>query len=204
MTRPSFLLSAEHSQLIVIDVQERLLPVIQNSVQLAESIRFLMDAAAILEVPVIITEQYPKGLGGTVELLRSHPATVRTLEKLRFSAAEVLTAAAGDAEPPALTLSPTPGQFVLAGIESHICVQQTALELRERGFSVFVAADAVGSRHAADHDLAVRRMAAAGITITTTESIAFEWCRQAGNDRFKALSLLVRDRDTQRRNRSGR
>ena len=89
-------------------------------------------------------------------------------------------------------------QIVLAGIESHICVQQTALELIQKGFQVFVAADGVGSRYADDHQWALHRMAEAGVIITTAEAIAFEWCERAGNDTFKALSRLVRDRDAQR------
>ena len=193
------LLSVQQSQLVVIDVQERLLPVIRNHLSVAASIRFLLDAAAILQVPSIVTEQYPKGLGATVELLRNHPATITTLEKLQFSAAETLLtelsvsdAAAG--ERPRLRAQ----QIVLAGIESHVCVQQTALQLFEKGFQVFVAADCVGSRNADDHQWALNRMASAGVIITTAEAIAFEWCERAGNDSFKALSRLVRDRDSQR------
>ncbi len=198
MTTPSLLLTAELSQLIIIDVQERLLPVILGQERLAASIRFLMDVAAILGVPAIVTEQYPKGLGPTVELLRNHPATILTLDKLRFSAAETLISNARGAKQATRMTRPMPEQIVLVGIESHVCVQQTALELRDKGLNVFVAADCIGSRHAEDHDTALRRMAAAGVTVTTAESIAFEWCGEAGNDRFKALSRLVRDRDSQR------
>jgi len=193
------LLSVKRSQLVVIDVQERLLPVIRDGLSVATSIRFLMDAAAILQVSTIVTEQYPKGLGPTVELLHNHPATVAMLEKLKFSAAETLMT-----EPSASDLSAQTHprfrahQIVLAGIETHICVQQTALELFEKGFQVFVAADCVGSRTADDHQWALHRMADVGVIITTAEAIAFEWCERAGNDSFKALSRLVRDRDTQR------
>lgn len=219
---PSPLLSVAQSQLVVIDVQERLLPVIQNHQGVAASIRFLMDAAAILKVSAVVTEQYPKGLGSTVALLRDHPATFTTLEKLKFSAADALiedpsmsgvssmehprsslfgfnmlplaSEAASAQEKPRVV----PQQLVLAGIESHICVQQTALELFERGFQVFVAADCVGSRYADDQQWALHRMAKAGVIITTAEAIAFEWCERAGHDSFKALSRLVRDRDLQR------
>lgn len=224
MTRRSQspLLSGAESQLIVIDVQERLLPVIRAHQTIAASIRFLMDAAGILQVSAVVTEQYPKGLGTTVELLRNHPATSSTLEKLKFSAAEALIQ---DSSVPGIStkensrnslfgfnmqthVSPAsttpnqprvkPKQLVLAGIETHICVQQTALELFDRGFQVFVAADCVGSRYADDHDRALHRMSEAGVIITTAEAIAFEWCQRAGSDSFKALSRLVRDRDLQR------
>lgn len=194
MDPSNLLLSASHAKLIVIDVQERLLPVIRHHARVAASIRFLMDAALILNVPAIVTEQYPKGLGQTVDLLRNHPATVQTLEKIRFSAAEVL-----GSYPAASTFKADgPRQVVLVGIESHICVQQTALDLRDKGIAVFVASDAVGSRFIEDHEIALRRMAAAGVTISTCESFAFEWCRQAGTESFKALSRLVRDRDLHR------
>ena len=180
----SALLTAANSQLVVIDVQERLLAAIQHYKSIAATIRFLLDAAAMMQVPAVVTEQYPKGLGSTVEPLRNHPATVATIEKLRFSAADEL-----------LNTGVTANQVVLAGIESHICVQQTALELRRRGIQVFVAADCIGSRHAEDSRRAIDRMDRAGIVISTAEAIAFEWCERAGTERFKTLSQLVRDRD---------
>ena len=193
------LLSGERSQLVVIDVQERLLPVIRDHLSVVASIRFLMDAAALLQVSTVVTEQYPKGLGPTVELLRNHPATLATLEKLKFSAAQTLMtewSVSGLSAPgPPLFRAQ---QIVLAGIETHICVQQTALELFEKGYQVFVAADCVGSRAADDHQWALYRMANAGVIITTAEAIAFEWCERVGNDSFKTLSRLVRDRDKQR------
>ena len=180
----SALLTAANSQLVVIDVQERLLAAIQHYKSIAATIRFLLDAAAMMQVPAVVTEQYPKGLGRTVEPLRNHPATVATIEKLRFSAADEL-----------LNTGVTANQVVLAGIESHICVQQTALELRRRGIQVFVASDCIGSRHAEDSRRAIDRMDRAGIVISTAEAIAFEWCERAGTERFKTLSRLVRDRD---------
>ena len=178
------MLTAANSQLVVIDVQERLLAAIQHYKSIAATIRFLLDAAAMMQVPAVVTEQYPKGLGSTVEPLRNHPATVAMIEKLRFSAADEL-----------LNTGVTANQVVLAGIESHICVQQTALQLRRRGIQVFVAADCIGSRHAEDSRRAIDRMDRAGIVISTAEAIAFEWCERAGTERFKTLSRLVRDRD---------
>ena len=185
---------------MVIDVQEKLLPAICHQHNLISAIRFLMDAAAILKVSAIVTEQYSKGLGPTVEPLRNHPATARTLEKLKFSAAEVLMTEVWASE----SLQPKtpiqiPSQVVLAGIETHVCVQQTALELRERGFQVIVAADCVGSRFSEDRDWGLRRMAEAGVIVTTGEAIAFEWCERAGHDRFKVLSRIIRERDMQRK-----
>ena len=195
----SHLLSAARSQLIVIDVQERLLPVIQDHLNVSRAIRFLMDAAAILNVRAVVTEQYPKGLGRTVELLRDHPIAIRTVEKLRFSAVEALTTDVAGTESAAWSQRDgIPQQVVLAGIETHVCVQQTALEFCEQGVQVFIPADCVGSRFAIDHRWALDRMANAGVIITTAEAIAFEWCERAGHEAFKALSRLVRERDAQR------
>jgi len=187
--------TVQQSQLVVIDVQERLLPMIRDQQNVAASIRFLMDAAAILVVSAIVTEQYPKGLGPTVDLLRNHPATIKTLEKLRFSAAEALLTNAWASDVSAIEHpGGNPQQIVLAGIETHVCVQQTALELSAKGLQVIVAADCVGSRFADDHQWGLHRMANAGVEITTAEAIAFEWCERADHDRFKAFSRLVRDR----------
>lgn len=188
--RSSCLLSPSRSRLVVVDVQERLLPSIEHGTQILQSLRFLLDAARILNVRTIVTEQYPKGLGPTVAEIATHAAITSRLEKLRFSAAEVLTDA-GELE---RTDAADPPQIVLAGIETHICVQQTAADLIAQGCCVFLALDASGSRHAIDAQTAVHRMQTSGVVITTVESIAFEWCEVAGSDQFKALSRLVKDR----------
>jgi len=188
--RSQKLLTPQRCSLIVIDVQERLLPAILNRDSLVFNIRFLMDAAELLKVRTIVTEQYPKGLGPTVSELVRHPAISVTLEKLRFSAAEILH----DSNELALS-DGEPRQIVLTGIETHICVQQTALDLISRGHSVLLATDATGSRHAADYLPAVERMRGEGVAITTCDAIAFEWCEIAGSDQFKALSRLVKARD---------
>jgi nicotinamidase-related amidase len=198
-TSPPSLLLPQLSQLVVIDVQEKLLPAICEPHKLTTAIRFLMDAAAILQISAVITEQYPKGLGPTVAPLRQHAATIRTLEKIQFSAAQTLINGAWAAETSETAVPvPGPSQIVLVGIETHVCVQQTALELCQQGFQVFVAADCVGSRFPDDHQWGLHRMAQAGVIVTTAEAIAFEWCGRAGTDRFKALSGLIRSRDTQR------
>jgi nicotinamidase-related amidase len=196
---PFPLLSAKQSHLVVIDVQEKLLPSIGNHRNVTNSIHFLMDAALLLDIPVIVTEQYPKGLGPTVDPLRSHPAVAQTLEKLRFSAAEILMSDVSAFELPGTNARRHHScQIVLVGIEAHVCVQQTALELREQGFQVFIAADCVGSRFPDDQQWGLHRMAAAGVIIATAEAIAFEWCEHAGHERFKSLSRLIRERDAKR------
>lgn len=180
------LASSGESCLVLIDMQEKLLPVIDNSERVLQRCGFLLEAAGLLTVPLIVTEQYPKGLGRTVAGLRTvtEAAGCVVLEKLRFSAADVL----------AQTLSKRPElrQVVLAGIETHICVLQTALDLQASGLEVILATDATGSRNDADRSAALTRMSAAGVVMGTAESIAFEWCESAEHPAFRQLSGLVR------------
>jgi len=178
------LLSFADSQLLVIDVQEKLVPHISDHEVLLANCLKLVQAADVLQVPCLATEQYPRGLGPTVpELLAELPPPI---EKLRFSSAEVLLQSE--------ELHADRDQIVLAGIEAHVCVQQTALDLLACGFRVYVAADAVASRNTLDWNLALRRMSDGGATITTTESVMFEWCEVAGTDEFKQISRLVTGR----------
>ena len=196
-THSATLLKAPRSGLAVIDIQERLLPSISERDRVIRNTRFLLEAAHILNVRTVFTEQYPKGLGPTVSGLTGSLSTAPVLEKLAFSAAEVLQTA-GFLNPlnrPVPPNSENPGSIVLAGIETHICVQQTALQLLTAGHAVYIALDAVSSRNLIDHQTAIERMRHAGAVITTSEAIAFEWCERAGSEQFKALSRLVKERD---------
>ena len=184
--RSGEMLSRANSRLLVVDVQEKLLPHIPVAEQLIGNCRKLMLGAQLLNVPVSGTEQYPKGLGPTTpELAELHDDWP---EKLRFSAAEVLKRGyAAEAEDDR-------DQVVVTGIEAHVCVQQTVLDLLSHGFRVFVPADAVASRNKHDWKYAIRRMSDSGATVTTTESILFEWCETAAAAEFKAISRLVTGR----------
>jgi len=188
--RSPLLLTADRSRLVIIDVQEKLFPSINDRESLLMNLRFLLDAAEILKIRTILTEQYPKGLGRTVGELSGHPVITTRLEKIRFSAAQRLL----QSEQFDTISLQQPLQVVLAGIETHICVQQTALDLLSHGVAVFLASDASGSRRAIDHVQSLRRMESAGVIVTTVESIAFEWCGVAGTEQFKALSRLVKSR----------
>ncbi|MCA9061676.1 MAG: isochorismatase family protein [Planctomycetaceae bacterium] len=195
------MLSASRCHLLVIDLQERLLPVIHEGDAVCSSSRFLMDAMQLLDVPTILSEQYPRGLGMTVELIREHPAISGQFEKLRFSAAEGFcenTGTSGAGLEDGSWTGTERDQVLICGIETHVCVLQTALELAGRGFEIFLAADAVGSRHPRDHDVALQRMRDSGITLTTAESAVFEMCGAAGTDTFRQLSQLVKSRAAQR------
>ena len=177
------LLSAPSSVLLVVDVQEKLIPLIPHHRRIVWNIQRLLQAAQVLEVPAVGTEQYPKGLGPTVEPLRELLGPVP--EKLSFSCA--------GCEPFLERLDvESRWQVVVAGIETHVCVQQTVLDLLARGFEPYLVADAVGARGELDHQVALRRMEAAGATVTTTESVMFEWCQRAGTPQFKQISQLVR------------
>lgn len=181
--RSNELLSRSDSRLLIVDVQEKLLPLIPVAERMIGNCRRLIEAAQVLSVPVSATEQYPKGLGSTApelaELLGEIP------EKLRFSCAEVLdwkSAAAAEDDR---------DKIVVAGIECHVCVQQTVLDLMAQGYRVYVPADAVASRHKFDWEIALRRMADSGATVTTTESVLFEWAEVAGTEEFKQISRLI-------------
>jgi nicotinamidase-related amidase len=179
-------LVAARSRLLIVDLQEKLLPVLPHSQSILAANQALVSAASLFSVPITLTEQYPRGLGHTVSEL-SLPAVCPTLEKLEFSATAVLN------WPECEPVDQTRQQVVLAGIEAHICVLQTALDLLARGgYRVYVAADAVGSFAPADAKQALERIWAAGGYVATVESILFEWCETAAAPQFKALSQIVK------------
>lgn len=183
------LLSRNESRLLIVDVQEKLVPKIANLERLVANCRMLIQGAKILAVPVFATEQYPKGLGSTV------PRLAELLEgpsqKLRFSCAEVLDWGT------AVGQSDNRFQIVVAGMEAHVCVLQTVLDLLGNGFQVFVVADAVSSRSELDWKFALDRMSDGGATIVTTESVLFEWCAVSGTPEFKQISQLIKEREQQ-------
>lgn len=173
------------SQLIIIDMQTRLLTAMQHDAMQAviKNCGILAQAAAMLEVPVIVTEQYPKGLGNTVPELLDFLPNIKPVEKLTFSCM---------AEPKfSRQLTRDHSQITLAGMEAHICVLQTALDL-QNSKQVFVAEDAIISRNPANKANALARMRDAGCIISNTESIVFEWLGKADGDAFKAISKLIR------------
>jgi nicotinamidase-related amidase len=188
------LLSSDRSVLLVVDLQEKLTPVIAGGTHVIESSCFLIQVARVMEVPTLISEQYPTGLGPTVPPLLDVADDARMFEKLRFSAAAgFMHQVRGD------TRLQSRRQIILAGIEAHICVAQTALDLMALGYHVSVARDAIGSRHDIDLVTAERRLRDSGVSLTTAESIAFEWCEVAGTEAFRKVSRLVRDREAGRR-----
>lgn len=184
LPRSPELMSRGDSALLVVDVQDKLVRLIPGHEQLIWNIRRLIDGARVLGVPVAATEQYPKGLGPTTPDLASRLGAIPS--KMTFSCGGCPD-----------VFAPWRGQgidkILVAGIEAHVCVQQTVLDLLAEGYRVYLAADAVASRHAIDREIALRRMESHGTTLTTTESALFEWCDIAGSPEFKQISALVRE-----------
>ncbi len=169
----------------VVDFQERLLPSVREADAVLARATLLVRAARQLGVPLWVTEQYPRGLGGTVAPLREALGDTPRREKLTFSAAG---AEGLPTEPAARAVA----DVVVCGIETHVCVCQTTLDLLDAGHRVFVAADAVSSRTAADHELGLARMRSAGAVPVSVEMVIFEWLERAGTDAFKRLLPLLK------------
>lgn len=184
LPRSPELMNREDSALLVIDVQEKLINLIENRKRIEWNIRRLLDAAAALGVPVAATEQYPERLSPTVQELKERIGYVP--DKLCFSAgvcSEIFEQWQDDSR----------HRILICGIESHVCVLQSALDLTAAGFEVYIAVDAVGARYAVDHETALRRMESAGVILTTTETASFEWCRTAEAPEFKQISALAKE-----------
>lgn len=177
------------SLLCVVDIQERLLPAIPAGPQVVAMAGRLAEAAKLLGVRSVLTEQYPKGLGPThPDLAAKLPSAVT---KMAFSCcgSEAFTA----------TIADDIESVLLCGLETHVCIQQTALDLLARGLTVLIAVDAVGSRHSLDHEIALRRLESSGALLTTTEASLFEWCRSAEHPQFQAVrKLVLSDRASER------
>ena len=176
------LMPPQDTVLVVVDVQERLLPSIQKNSQIAWNIRRLLDAASVLGIPSLATEHNPQGLGPTVGSLAKYFTDVP--HKLSFSCC-------GCSEFVQQLAALERSRVLLVGTESHVCVQQTALDLLSSGYRLYVPVDAMGSRSSLDHDVALRRIETSGATLTTTEAAIFEWCEKAGSDEFKTVHKLV-------------
>jgi nicotinamidase-related amidase len=175
------LMSVENGSLLVVDVQDKLLRHIHDWQALLQNVIWLVRVARRMGVPVMASEQYPKGLGHTTPELARELPDGSVAEKAHFScaAAQCLPGLSGSERP----------QVVICGMESHVCVMQTAIELKAAGKDVFVVGDAVGSRSAADKACALDRMRDHGIRIVSREMVAFEWLRKAGTPLFKEISV---------------
>ena len=179
------LVGRAESQLLVVDMQERLVPAMEPRRPFVATAAKLLEAARALEIPFLASEQYPKGLGRTASEPSGLVPEAHRYEKMEFSCY------ANDAIRRALLAVKRP-QIVLAGIEAHVCVLQTALDLAAAGHAVFVVTDATASRRPESREAAFRRMEAKGVTPVTLEMVLFEWLRSAADPEFRALSKLIR------------
>lgn len=172
------------TRLLVIDLQERLMPAIPQNTQLIRDVNKLISGMQILKIPVMVTEQYPKGLGNThpsIEL----PPKVSLHEKICFSSIQC-DPLLEELKAEAVT------DLVLCGLEAHICVLQTALDALNSGFRVHVVADAVSSRFEENKTLGLKRIQQSGAYLTSVEMILFLLMKEAGNEEFKAISNLIK------------
>lgn len=170
---------------LVIDLQERLFPVVEGRDDLLKNCLQLVRGFQVLEIPLIITQQYTKGLGSTIPQLAAAIVGFRYIEKRDFSCC-------GEPEVMLQLNRLNARHVVLCGIESHVCVLQTAIDLKAAGFIPVVVADAVASRFRVNYELAMDRFRHEGILITSAESLLFELTATSANPVFKALSALVK------------
>jgi nicotinamidase-related amidase len=175
----------DRSAALVIDIQERLFPFIFENEKLTKNVSKLVEGLKIIGVPIFVTEQYVKGLGSTIEpiatILGNHPR----IEKMAFSCCD---------EPRLMEGIAVTGKenIIIAGIESHVCVLQTVIDLKRNGYNPVVVEDCISSRNENDKKMAVERMRQEGAVVTTCESILFELLRYSGTEQFRGISRLVK------------
>ncbi len=170
---------------LVIDIQEKLYPHMDQKEELLRRTSILLEGFRVLQIPLVITEQYPKGLGPTLEPVSLILEREQVVEKISFSCCDE----------PAFSdklKSLDRNTIIVCGIEAHVCVLQTVVDLVEQGYRAVVVEDCISSRNPADKRVAVERMRSEGAVISTSESVLFELARVAGTDEFKAISRLVK------------
>lgn len=178
-------INKEESVGLVIDIQERLYPHMDQKEGFLDKSLTLLEGLKVLEVPVLLTEQYPKGLGQTIEQVRLALEDLSPIEKIAFSCCD-------EAAYREKLGQVVRSNVIICGIEAHVCVLQTVIDLLGMEYQPVVVADCVSSRNPEDKKVALERMRMEGAIITTCESILFELVRMAGTDKFKAISRLVK------------
>ena len=179
------MLKTDSAVLLVIDVQEKLFRVMHQKEELAENIQKLIEGIHILEIPVLVTEQYPQGLGSTIPEIAQLFTNLHPLPKVSFSCC-------GDNVFLREFKKLGRKQVLISGIESHICVYQTAADLISAGYEIYVVNDAISSRTEQNRDIGLKMMTQLGIKITGTEAVLFELLKVAKGEKFKAISQIVK------------
>ena len=179
------MLAADNSVLLVIDVQEKLFRAIYQKEQLLDNLQRLIKGIKVLEIPILLTEQYPQGLGATIPEIAQLLPDCRPLPKVCFSCC-------GDAAFLQSFKKLNRKQVLIAGIESHVCVYQTAADLIAAGYEVYVVSDGISSRTEQNRDVGLKMMTQLGAKVTSVEAVLFELLKIAKGDKFKAISQIVR------------
>lgn len=179
-----YVLIREEAVLLVIDIQDKLVPAMKYGEQVIRNTHTIISVAQTLEIPIIITEQYPKGLGKTVSSLSEHLTEALTCEKMTFSGctSDVISALKRLGRK----------KIVITGMETHVCVFQTVRDLLAQGYQVFVVGDAVCSRTKENYRNGLSLMSSMGAVITNTETVFFDLMKEAGTPLFKELSKLIK------------
>jgi len=178
-------LSSSQTAILLVDVQERLFGYIDENDSIEKHLLTLLQGLQSLEIPIVCNQQYTKGLGETIASVRSLLGETIVYEKRTFSCCQN-----SDVMEHLKALHVK--SVIVAGVESHVCVMQSVLDLLEAGFEVIVCADAIGSRHVKDHEIALLRMAQEGARVGTVESLLFELIQSAAHPQFKVISSLVK------------
>jgi len=180
--------TAEKTVLLTIDMQERLAPAVDGIQNIVDNVSKLIQVASLLDIPIIFTEHYSKGLGNTLAELTTLVAAPFVVNKINFSAVqereftEYFDAIGRD-------------RVIVSGTEAHVCVMQTSLDLVSRGFRPFVVEDAIGSRNNFDKHTAIERMRDEGIGIVSTEMVLFEWVKRADHPAFRKILSVIKSVD---------
>lgn len=180
-----FVLKKDNSAMIVVDIQERLAVVMGEKERVIANTKHLIEASRLLNVPLIVTEQYPKGLGPTVPEIKGALLQYSPIEKISFSCC---------GEPSFMSAVSEAGrkQIILMGMETHVCVLQTCIDLLKEGYYVHVVKDAICSRTVDNFSTAIEFMRDAGAVITCTETVLFQLLEKAGSEEFKAISKRIK------------
>ena len=185
MSRHPSILDRTRTGLLVIDIQEKICAAMAHPDRVVENSVRLVKGFTILNLPIFVTEQYPKGIGATVPKLKKVLKEIKIIEKTSFSCCGIQGFIGS-------IRSEKIDQLVLCGIESHVCVLQTAMDLKHEGFMVSVVADALSSRKDSDHDIAMLSMRSHGINVTTTEMVLFELLKTVEDKAFKDVHKLIK------------
>lgn len=175
------LIHPNKSCLLIIDIQEKLVPAVAEHETLISNTCWIAEIAQLLNIPILGSEQYPQGLGHTLPEISSFIPSEGMMEKMHFSCMS-------DPECNKTINAIRPNQVVIAGMEAHVCVMQTAIQLKQQAREVYVLADCISSRNLADKELAIERMRQCGIYVVSKEMVAFEWMQRSGTDEFKMIS----------------